>query len=206
MEELITFHHSNFMILGERAKEYAWRTGCSNWVADQTLRSQLFLHKIKKECMGWNTACRQEWNLFLLERMFCNAAAVWHKELQRCPCGIPLEPSETALEHPSVQTMVGFRDADVLQVAEQIYKGKYVVAPVCSPMPNVTTSWRSYERRSPSTWPALVYKVKGGQLECPLGARGDPKVWKKMIKPLRQGSMVDCQSQGEEPVLGEGLS
>ena len=42
----------------------------------------------------------------------------------------PLEPSETAIEHPNVHTLVGPGDADLLQVAEQIYKGKYVVAPI----------------------------------------------------------------------------
>ena len=67
MEELITLYHGNFMILEKRAKEYAQRTGCSNWVAEQALHSQLFLDEMKKESLGQNTAHRQEWNLFLLE-------------------------------------------------------------------------------------------------------------------------------------------
>ena len=61
--------------------------------------------------------------------MFQNVTILWHKELQRCPCGIPLELSETVSEHPSLQTLVGSSDADPLWVAELTYKDKYVVVP-----------------------------------------------------------------------------
>ena len=98
-------------------------------MADLALWSQLFLDKMKKECPGWNTTCRQKWSLFLLEWMFHNAAAMQHKEHQRCSQGLPLEPTKTALEHPSVWTLVGSRDSNPLQVVEQIYEGKYMVAP-----------------------------------------------------------------------------
>ena len=127
MEEL-TLHHGNFAIPEKQVKEYTQRTGCSNQVADQALWSQLFLDEMK-ECPGWNTANRQEWNLFLLEWIFHNAAAMWHKEHQKCSHGLPLEPTETALEHPSLQTLVESWDSDLLWVTEQIHKGKYVVTP-----------------------------------------------------------------------------
>ena len=52
MEELITLLHGNFTILGKRTKEYTQRTGCSNQVANWALQSQLFLGKMKKECLG----------------------------------------------------------------------------------------------------------------------------------------------------------
>ena len=52
-----------------------------------------------------------------------------NKELQRCPWGIPLEPSETNLEYLSMWTLVGSKDSDLLQIAEQTYKGGYVVVP-----------------------------------------------------------------------------
>ena len=65
----------------------------------------------------------------LLEWMFHNAAAMQHREHQSCTWGLPLEPTETATQHPSVQTVVGSRDSNLLQVIEQIYKGKYMVAP-----------------------------------------------------------------------------
>ena len=129
MEELIILHHGYFAILRKREKEYAQRTGCSNQVANQTLQSQLLLDEMKKECPGLDAAHRQEWNLFLLERMFHNTAAMWHKDLQKHLCGISLEPSETALEHSSVWTLVVSKDDNLLQVTEQIYKGGYVVSP-----------------------------------------------------------------------------
>ena len=129
MEELITLHHGNFAILGKWVKEFAQWTGCSNWVADWALQSQLLLDEMKKEHRGWNTACRQELNLFLLEWMFHNTAAMWHKKHQRQSQGLLLEPTEAALEHPSVQTLVGSRDSNLWWVIEQIYKGEYVVTP-----------------------------------------------------------------------------
>ena len=82
-----------------------------------------------QECPGWNTAHRQEWSLFLLEQMFHNAAAMWHKEHQRCSWGLPLEPTEAAPEHPSVWTLLGSWNSDLLRVTKQIYEGKYLVVP-----------------------------------------------------------------------------
>ena len=55
MEELITLHHGNFAILGWQVKDFAQKTGCSNWVADQALQFQLFLDEMKKESPEWNT-------------------------------------------------------------------------------------------------------------------------------------------------------
>ena len=128
MEELITLHHGNFMILGKYAKAYTQRTGCSKLVGEWSIQSQLFLDEMKRECPGQNTR-RQEWNLFLLEWMFQNTTAIWHKECQRQSNRLPLEPSEVAFEHPNEQTLVASRDTNLLQVVEQMYKGEYVVAP-----------------------------------------------------------------------------
>ena len=72
--------------------------------------------------------------------MFQNTTAMWPKELQRHPCGIPLELSDTALEHPSVQTLVGSGDTDLLQVAEQYIRVSTWLCPAFSPTPNVMTS------------------------------------------------------------------
>ena len=110
-------------------KEFPQRKGCSNLVADWALQSQLFLDEMKKEHPIWNTAHRQEWSLFLLEQMFHNAADMQHKEHQRYSQGFPLEPPETALEHPSIWTLIGSSNSDLLWVAEQIYKGEFVVVP-----------------------------------------------------------------------------
>ena len=129
MEELITLHHGNFAILGRWVKEFDQRTGCSNWVADLVLQSQLFLDEMKKEHPGWNTVFRQERSLFPLEQMFHNAATMWCKEHQRCSKRLPLKPTETAPEHPSVWNIIGSWIFNLLWVMEQIYKGKYMVAP-----------------------------------------------------------------------------
>ena len=123
MEELIILHHGNVTIQGRWAKEFSQRMGYSNWVPDQALQSQLFLVEMK------NTTYRQEWSLFLLEWMFHNTAAMQCKEHQRCTWGLPLEPTETASEHPSVWTLIGSWNTNLLQVMEQIYKGEYVLAP-----------------------------------------------------------------------------
>ena len=53
MEELVTLQHGNFAILGKRAREFTLRTSCSNRVADQTLRYQLFLNELRWEHQGW---------------------------------------------------------------------------------------------------------------------------------------------------------
>ena len=84
MEELVTLHYGNFSILGKWVREFTWRTGCSNWVGDWTLQSQLFLNKLCREHLGWNTTQKQEWGLFLLENMLHNAAAMQRKEHQIC--------------------------------------------------------------------------------------------------------------------------
>ena len=191
-----------------RKKKYAQRTDCSNWVVHWTLWSQLYLDEMNKECWGWNTACKQEWNLFLLERMFHNTATMWHKELQRWPCQIPLalEPSETAVENPSMWTLVGSRDAELLLVAEWIYKGKYIVVPSVFTHVQWEDLMKELQRTSLATWPGLPYKAKGGQPNCLLVARGSPRVWKRKIKTLRQNSRTDGPSWvREEPILGEGV-
>ena len=47
MEELVILQYGSFTILGEWTKEYAQRTNCSNWVADQTLWGQLYLSELR---------------------------------------------------------------------------------------------------------------------------------------------------------------
>ena len=55
MEELVTVQHEGFMILGEWAKEFTQRPGCSKRMADQSLWGQLYLNELKRERSGWNT-------------------------------------------------------------------------------------------------------------------------------------------------------
>ena len=131
---------------------------------------------------------------------------MWCKELQRCPCGIPLEPSETALEHPSVQSLVGSRDANLLQAAEQIYKGEYMVASSIFACTQCNDLMKQLQRELSECLIQAGLQGERGWPKCPLGARGAPKVQKKRIKPLRQGIRADTPGQGgEEPILGEGV-
>ena len=161
---------------------------------------------MKKECSGWNATCRQEWNLFLLERMFHNATAMWHKELHRHPCRIPLELSETALEHPSVQTLVGSGDVDLLQVAEQMYKGEYMV------VPSVFTHAQC-DNLMKELWRKLSVCLTQAGLQ---GERGPAKVsfriWRCSWGPEEEDLALEAgqqgmqsQSGGEEPILGKGM-
>ena len=75
-------------------REFTQRTSCSNWVANQTLQSQLFLIKLHREHLGWSTTQKQEWGLFLLEHMLPNVATMQRKEHQRCSQGSELELAE----------------------------------------------------------------------------------------------------------------
>ena len=83
MEELIILYYGNFAILGERARDFAWHTSCSNGVADRTLRSQIFLNELRREHLGWTTSHRQEWGLFLLEHLLHYVASVKKKRVPK---------------------------------------------------------------------------------------------------------------------------
>ena len=80
MEELDILHYRNFSILGEWVREFTQRTSYSNWVANWTHWGQLFLDEIRREHLGWSTACKQEWGLFLLYCMIHNTASMQRKE------------------------------------------------------------------------------------------------------------------------------
>ena len=133
MEELVILHYGNFSILGEQAREFTQRTGCSNLVAGQTLGSQLFLNDLHREYLGWSTNQKQEWGLFLLEHMLQNMTTMQRKEHQRCSQGSESEMAELASEQPSVQNLLGSPDAEILKVAEQVYRGELAVAPSVLP-------------------------------------------------------------------------
>ena len=128
MEELVTLHYGNFSILGEWVREFAQRTGCSNWVANWTLQSQVFLNELRREHLGWSITQKQEWGLFLLECMLHNGVTIWKEECQRHSRGLQSEMAESVPEHPSVQTLLGSCDTEILKVAEQVYQGECVVA------------------------------------------------------------------------------
>ena len=140
MEELVTLHHRSFTILVEQVKEFAQRTSCSNRVADWTLRGQLFLNELRWEHPQWSTTHKQEWGLFLLDHLLHNTAFMRRKEHQRCSWAPQAEMAEaTAPEHPSVWTLLGSIDTEILKIAEQVCRGECVVAPSMLP------HWRQVE-------------------------------------------------------------
>ena len=122
MEELITLHNGNFTILGERVRDFAQHTGCSNHIADRGLRTQIFLDEMRREHLGWTTAHKQKWGLFLLEHLLHNAASMQKKEHQRHTQRSQAEETEEVIpEHPSMRTLIGATDDAIIHVAKQVY-------------------------------------------------------------------------------------
>ena len=77
---MVTLQYGSFTALGELVKVVALTTGHSKSVADQALKDQLFLDGIRGEQPGLKTMQCQEWELFLLERLFHNTTAMQRKE------------------------------------------------------------------------------------------------------------------------------
>ena len=125
MEELITLYYRNFAILGDRVRDFAQQTGCSNHIVGRPLRSQIFLNELKREHWSWATVHRQEWGLFLLEYLLHNANSMRKKEHQKYSRRPQAEETEeVAPEHPSVRALLGA----IIQVAEQVYQGEWTLA------------------------------------------------------------------------------
>ena len=123
MEGLVTLQYGSFTILGEQVKEYGQRTRCSKWVAEWTLQDHLYLSKLRREHPGWNATQHQEWSLFLPEHLLHNAAFMRRKECQRCSQAPQVEMAEVmAPEYPSIRTLLGSTDTDILKVAK-VYWG-----------------------------------------------------------------------------------
>ena len=135
MEEMVTLQYGSFAILGEWAKEFTQRIGCSKRVANQTLQGQLYLNKLKREHPGWNTAQWQEWGLIWLEHLFHTMRRKGHERLfQSCS---QVKGPETAKvmapEHLSIRTLLGSTNAKILKVTEQVHWGEYMLAPSVLP-------------------------------------------------------------------------
>ena len=70
--------------------------------------------------------------LFLLECILHNAVSMWRREHQRH--SQVLQPTEVmSPEHPSIRTLLGSPDAEILKVAEQVYRGESAVVPSILP-------------------------------------------------------------------------
>ena len=57
-----------------------------------------------------------------------NTATMQRKEHQRYSGGSQLETTDMAPKHPSMQTLLGSPDSAILEIAEQVYRGEWVVA------------------------------------------------------------------------------
>ena len=129
LEEMVTLQYGTFVTLSEWVKVVSLKTGCLKQVAEQALRWQVFLDELRKEHPGWRLIQHQEWRLFLLEHLFHNAATIWNKEqqqhAQRCPHSHQTaKAEEMAPEQPSVRSLLGSTDEEILVIAEKVYWGQ----------------------------------------------------------------------------------
>ena len=86
-----------------------------------------------KDHLGQRTT-HQEWGLFLLEHLLHNVAAMQMKEWERTTRRQPhAQQSEMAKEiapaHPSIRTLPGSTNMEILDFTEQVYWGEYVLVP-----------------------------------------------------------------------------
>ena len=141
LEEMVMLQYSNLATFSEWAKEDTQRTGHSKRVAERALWGQLYLDEIRKKYLTWKTTCHQEWELFLLEHLLHNVVAMWRKEWEwHLRMGHHSQQTamaeEMASEHPSIRTLLGSPNQEILGVAEQVYMGYYELAP------SVFTCWQ----------------------------------------------------------------
>ena len=136
--------------------------------------------------------------------MFHNTAVMQCKEHQRCSQGLSLEPTETAPEDPSVQTLIGYQDSKLLQVMEQIYKGEYVIAPSVFTCVQHDDFMRELQWELSGHMTRAGLWSKRGPADCLPEARGTPEVQLKGIRPVRWIGRTDDPSWEEmDPVQGK---
>ena len=129
MEELVTLHYGTFLIVARWAREFAQRASCSNWVAEQTIQSQLFLKQIKtrtsrlehcpKTRMGPIPAGvpAPQWGCHVEERAL------------KTPLRITIGDGWHSPWTPLCVDLLGSPDTAILEIAEHVYKGEWAVAP-----------------------------------------------------------------------------
>ena len=133
MEEFVILYYKNFSILGSWARHYTQRTEYSNKVASWVPWGQLFLDELPRKHLGWPTAQKQEWGLFMLEHLLHNVATMHKRGHWRYSWRHELETAKSVPEHPSMQTLLGFPDEEILEVAEQVCRGELAVVPSILP-------------------------------------------------------------------------
>ena len=78
-----------------------------------------------------------------------NMATMWRKEHQRCSQASQLEMADTALKHPSLWTLLGSPDTAILEIAEEVYRGEWTVAPSVLPCKQQDESMRIMSQELP---------------------------------------------------------
>ena len=138
LEELVTLHFGSFAALSKWAKVLAQGTGCSKQVTECALRWQLFPEEQSKDHPDWSVTHCQEWGLFLLGHLFHNAVVMRKREmqqhLQRHPHSHQSKMAKKmAPVHPSVRSLLGSADEEMLKLAKDVYHGWYQVVPSVIP-------------------------------------------------------------------------
>ena len=165
MKELIILYYGSFAILGDRVREYAWWTSCSNCIVDWTLRSQIFLKELRREHPGWTTAQRQEWGLFLLEHLLHYADSMRKKECQWCSQrpqaeGTKEAAPETFPKGPAKQHQWGHHSDG----CTSLQRGVDLSSQHSFPVVSMTNVWGNCGRSWTARWLELAYeKLKGPQ-------------------------------------------
>ena len=149
MEESVTLQYGNFAILGEQVREFDWRTGCSNWVADQILRGQLFLDELWREYLGWTTAQKQEWGLFCWNTCYTMWWPCRQKSIESNPKHCKWRQPKQWLQiplHADPFRAHGFRD---LKGCWTSLQGEHVVVPSILSCDRKRGAWGSCTKNLP---------------------------------------------------------
>ena len=119
LEELIVLQYGSFTALSKWVNQLAQRTRNSKHLNEWALSWQLYLDKLDRGHTGWSIAHQQEWGLLLLEWLFYTTFAMQRREQQCDRWKQTLQATaakDAAPEQPSMWTLLGFRDEDILHL------------------------------------------------------------------------------------------
>ena len=128
---MVTLQYNSFATLGNQAKLLSQSTGCSKRVTEHAFRFQLHYDELRKTHPDWSVICHQEWGLFLLACLLHTVAYMRWWEWQQIAWRHSHQPNpaeRTAPGYPSMRTLLGSTDADLLTMVEQVYWGQYEAA------------------------------------------------------------------------------
>ena len=97
------------------------------------------LDELSRDHLGWSTThAARNGRFFILEHLLHNVAAMWQKVRERTTQRHPrvqlIEMAKVmATAHPSVRTLMGATDGEILDWVEKVYQREYVLAPSVLP-------------------------------------------------------------------------